>query len=545
MHASPYTTRPAADRFQLGSSRQRHARRVGRLVPRDGRADPLGAVARRRDLDAVETVGRVAELALGTFEQPRRLRRPAARELVEPGRDLDETLEPSPIGSDGAQPDLLPELMRPEEISAVEGRAAVGHEPAAILDRHGPVSRTGGRRVQPARRRARGSDEREYDGVLRSPPAIAVVAVAAAVILGDPGAARGDKESCGQCKFADCLKGLIAQKLAVAAGYESLAARFDKLITRDGKPIDVIDFTTLASDADRERSYVDANQKHGAYHEAASAMISAIGPPAGCGITELQAETDSFLTCETHGLAAAQATMPCKELDAILDGHEAIHRDACIKRKQGPTVHITSLRSELPGRMLTPAGNAREEAAAYRWEAAQIQPLYDQAKKGCRLSFTGVTLTCTIPTPVGDVVTGQTIIEATACGDPLTSSWTLTTESWTKGAAGSSSNRGKPWTNDCVAKGSDDEKRREAAYRRRPAGAGGWMCVYDKGPPERITIRNFPVKRCKPNADQAFTVDLTRSSEPCGAKEPPVKPPPPIKPTPAKPPVLVPVTPPR
>lgn len=283
-------------------------------------------------------------------------------------------------------------------------------------------------------------------------------------------------------------------------------------------------------------------------------MISAIGPPAGCGIGGVQAETDSFLTCETHGLAAAQAAMPCKELDAILDGHEAIHRKACSERLQGPKVHITSLRSELPGRMLTPAGNAREEARAYRWEATQIQPLYEQAKKGCRLSFTGVTLSCTIPTPMGDIVTGQTIIEATACGDPLTSTWDLTTESWSKGAAGSSSNRGKPWKNDCVEKGSDNEKRREAVYRRAPAGAGGWMCVYDKGPPERIIIRNFRMKMCKPSTEQAVTVDLTRSSEPCGPKEPPVKPPPvkpspakpppPVKPPPAKPPV-VPVAPPR
>jgi hypothetical protein len=358
--------------------------------------------------------------------------------------------------------------------------------------------------------------------------------------------ARAQKESCGQCKFADCLKSLIAQKQAVAAGYDQIADKFDKFITRDGKPIDEIDFTTLASDADRERSYVDTNQKHGAYQKAASEMISAIGLPLGCGMsTAIQVGTDSYLTCATEGLAAAQAAMPCKELDAILDGHEAIHRRACTERKKGPSVHIVSLQAGLPGRMLTPAGNAREEAAAYRWEAAQIQPLYDRAKKGCRLSFTDVTLTCTIPTPLGPIFTGQTIIEATACGDPLTSTWELTTVAWSKGATGNSSNRGKPWKNDCVEKGSPDEKRREAVYQRRPGGAGGWMCVYDKGPPERITIRNFRMKVCKPNDEQPVTVKLTRSSEPCGAKEPPVPPPPPVKPPPAKPPALVPVTPPR
>ncbi len=363
--------------------------------------------------------------------------------------------------------------------------------------------------------------------------------------MGAAGPARAQKESCAQCKFADCLKSLIAQKKAVADGYDQLAAKYDKLITRDGKPIDVIDLTTLASDADRERSYVDANQKHAAYHDAANAMIAAIGLPQGCGMTAAsEAQTDSFLTCETTGLAAAQAALPCKELDAIVDGHEAIHRNACIERKKGPSVHIVTLKSELPGRLLTPAGNAREEAAAYRWEAAQIQPLYDQAKKGCRLSYTGVTMTCTIPTPAGPIVTGQTIDEATACGDPLTSTWDLSTTSFSKGAGANSSNHGKPWHNDCVEKGSPDEKRREAAYLRRPAGAGGWMCVYDKGPPERITIRNFRLKMCKPNAEQSITVDLTRSSEPCGLKEPPVKPPQ-VTPTPAKPPVLVPVTPPR
>src|SRR5262249_30742762 len=212
------------------------------------------------------------------------------------------------------------------------------------------------------------------------------------------------------------------------------------LITRDGKPIDVIDLTTLASDADRERSYVDANQKHAAYHEAANAMIAAIGLPAGCGMTAAtEAQTESYLTCETTGLALAQAAMPCKELDAIADGHEAIHRNACIERKKGAAVHIVTLKSELPGRLLTPAGNAREEAAAYRWEAAQIQPLYDQAKKGCRLSYTGVTMTCTIPTPMGPIVTGQTINEATACGDPLTSTWDLSTTSFSKGAGANSS----------------------------------------------------------------------------------------------------------
>jgi hypothetical protein len=221
--------------------------------------------------------------------------------------------------------------------------------------------------------------------------ALAVLALSLAPTL-----ARAQQETCIQCKHADCLKSLIAQKESIAAGYDRLAAKWGQLVLVEGQPAYEIDFRTLNDDTSRSRSYVDLVSKHDAFLHEANDMASAIGPPPGCGLSgPLEVETNSLIPCSTNmpQLRAAQASMPCKEIGDLLDRHEAVHRQACEARlRDGAWTYVVSqgqtrLERPVPNRMLTPAGTAREEAGAYRMEVAALKDLYKKALATCRQTW--------------------------------------------------------------------------------------------------------------------------------------------------------------
>lgn len=339
--------------------------------------------------------------------------------------------------------------------------------------------------------------------------------------------AHAATEDCLQCRHVDCIKGLIKQKTAMAAGYDALAKKWDPLVKVEGKPSDTVDFNTINNSGDRNDFYRGMLDKFRAFAEQENDVASQVGQPTGCGAFATEASTDTFLTCAVNktSLAHAREQAPCRQIGELMARHEAMHRDRCIARKRIPGNHMwkpDDFPFFVPGVMQTPAAHAREEAAAYRMEVAALTALLPKAEAKCEVAFTGVTISCKIPTPVGTAEMGQDI-EGKVCGNPTTAIWTIRTVSWARAPyAGLDRNIDKPWHNDCVAKGSSEESRRARILGAGPA--GGWMCVYDDSTtPPTVTIRNFRVKQCSPNGEQSFVRPVTRQE----CREDPAKPPPP------------------
>lgn len=372
----------------------------------------------------------------------------------------------------------------------------------------------------------------------------AITSLAATLVIGvfAAGVARpaaASDEDCAQCKHVDCLKGLIKQKTALARGYDVLATTWDRLVRVEGAGADAVNFNSIVDAGQRAAFYREMLQLHKSFAEQEDAMASRVGAPAGCDFSAgLSAETDTYETCKINqdSVQRAQQEAPCKQIGDLLAQHEAMHRKLCLVRRNDGTVgdfwRYTATGADgrtveryFPPLMQTPAGRAREEAAAYRMEIAELQKLLPKAEATCELSFNNVSTSCKIPMPpAGTVEMGQDIA-GKVCGDPLTASWTINTVSWVRGPA-NNRNVDPPWNSDCVAKGSAEERRRAAIYEAGPA--GGWMCVYEAGDTPKIHIRYFRLKQCNPNTEQTITVPATRGE--CHEDAPPTPPPPPDRP---------------
>jgi hypothetical protein len=147
--------------------------------------------------------------------------------------------------------------------------------------------------------------------------------------------------------------------------------------------------------------------------------------------------------------------------------------------------------------------------------------------KDQKISFSNATIDCVIKTPRCSIRTGETIA-GHACGDPLRASWTIEPHIFAEGCGmPATSKNDKPFDNDCVPAGSDEEKRRVAVYQQyRSSGAGGWMCVYSDDPRPTVTIRNFRLSVCTGSWEQKVTVDA-QLGEDCDDDSAPPPPPPP------------------
>lgn len=328
------------------------------------------------------------------------------------------------------------------------------------------------------------------------------------------------------CEQLRCLRGLIEQKTALAAGYDELAAKWSKLIKVDGVGVDEVDFTGVTGEADRAQFYRNMLTLHGVFAKQEDAMAAKVGPARDCGFSDgLSAETDTYETCKVDApsLQRAQAESPCREIGELLGRHEDLHRRQCLIRRDAGTFWpyrvegANGARAEryLPPRMQTPAGRAREEAAAYRMEVAALQKLVDRIEPKCAISFSGVTISCKMPgAEMGQDISGE------VCGDPVTGTWTIRTVSWARPYGGR--NVDPPWQSDCVAKGSAEERRREAIYRNsNRGGGGGWMCVYEEGESPAVIIRSFYPPPCSPSGEQKPVRVPARRSE-CGKPAPTV-----------------------
>jgi hypothetical protein len=219
-------------------------------------------------------------------------------------------------------------------------------------------------------------------------------ALVSLALLACPKFAHAQQETCIQCKHVKCLKGLIAQKQAIAAGYDKLAAKWAKLWLVEGAAAGQIDFQTIQASS-RVSLYFDLLESYKAFDRQVDEMANAVGPPSGCSFSgPTQIETDSFLKCETNQvqLRSAQAGAPCKEIAQLLDRHEGVHRRACNTRLQKgawTVVESEALGQVAPYRMVTPAGKAREEASAYRMEITALKDLYKKALAKCQWRATG------------------------------------------------------------------------------------------------------------------------------------------------------------
>lgn len=205
--------------------------------------------------------------------------------------------------------------------------------------------------------------------------------------------AFAQQETCKQCKFANCIRSAIKQKEALRNAYNDLAKKWDKFWVDTDKapptPLDQINLQKLYP-ASRLMTLGLLNSEFTQLRKDEEELATRIGAPTGCGYSpteSLEMETDS-IQCTIDMLKArkAEQASPCKELYEIAFRHEALHMQKCQQRKGN---------HKLPTVMLTPAGKAREEAAAYAQEIAELKKLlkcksYRVSGNYQRLVFSGV-----------------------------------------------------------------------------------------------------------------------------------------------------------
>lgn len=330
-----------------------------------------------------------------------------------------------------------------------------------------------------------------------------------------------ESSSCDECKHLRCLKNSVERKQKLIRVYQDIKDFWGPRNTYDtGSPLSVIDFGALAEP--KRSQWHDVAMKQLAEYATMEATKTANVPAAeGCGypLEGVEAATEVLNECTTSGLIEAMDMQPCKELAELVAKHEGMHAAQCEERKKPKNkvwnyVYVDKQgkrhSAPRPPKILTPYGAAASEIAAYQMEIASLTPIIEKLEKKCRkLSFKDVTIDCVIKTPKCTIRTGQKIA-GSVCGDPTKETWNITPHYFAEGCgAPASDTRGdKPFDNDCVLAGSDEEKRRVSIYSNaRGMGGGGWMCVYSDKPRPQITIRSFRLPVCQGDAEQKITVD--------------------------------------
>lgn len=216
--------------------------------------------------------------------------------------------------------------------------------------------------------------------------------IAALFALPAPGAA--EKPSCKDCEWKKCLEGSVKQKQALQKEYEALAKKWEKFWTEGRKPVYVLDLTKL-NEAARRQALSELKNQFQAFEKDEERATSKVGPPAGCGLggQSIEMETDS-VQCKIDMAKARQAeqALPCKDLYEIAFRHEAYHLEQCQIRKGN---------NKVPAKLLTPAGKAREEAAAYAREIAELEALL--ASMNSSADYESRTV-LSLPAPIGRII---------------------------------------------------------------------------------------------------------------------------------------------
>jgi hypothetical protein len=350
--------------------------------------------------------------------------------------------------------------------------------------------------------------------------------------------ASAEQDSCDQCKYLRCLKNSVARKQSLIKVYQGIQNFWGQYTTYDtGSTVAVMNLSKL-SEPRRSTIYPLILRQLEQYVIMEKDRTASVPGAEGCGYPDLQegiqAETDSFQTCSINKLTLSEAIQlqPCKELASMISAHEEQHAKKCRQRQQPNTDYWhwvvtgadgTVVDQVYPPKILTPVGKAAEEIEGYQLEVAGLKSLIDKLEKKCgRISFKDVTVDCTIKTPYCSVRMGQKL-SGSVCGDPVSATWSIKTHYFTEGCGQPDNNTkyDKPFSNDCVAAGSNEEKRQAAVYSKSQA--GGWMCVYTAEPQPKITIRSFRIPMCDGPAEQKITVDAEVSPS-CDEKDQPVTP---------------------
>jgi hypothetical protein len=192
-------------------------------------------------------------------------------------------------------------------------------------------------------------------------------------------APRGaEKESCNQCKFADCIRNSIKNKEALMQGYKELAGKWGKFWTStdSGQRVELTEIDWGKMNEASKKSTLEAlSDEFKKYKEDVEEMTNRIGPTKACGYEfssgGLEMETNP-LTCNINMPLArkVEEAVPCKELYEIAFKHETMHLQKCQARLSSK-------------KLLTPAGLAFEEAEGYAQEIAELERLLEKIDKDC------------------------------------------------------------------------------------------------------------------------------------------------------------------
>jgi hypothetical protein len=357
----------------------------------------------------------------------------------------------------------------------------------------------------------------------RHPLTLVGVAAALASLLlllatGQPAWAAQD--SCDQCKYLKCLKSTVERKQNLIQVYQGLQNFWQsRNLDANGKPL--AEFSTANVAESQRAAVIQAYiEQLSEFAKMEKARTEEVPPPEGCGYpndpSKIAEPGTNILTCETTGVVEARAQQPCKELADLIAQHEGVHQQACEKRKA-------------VGKLLTPAGKAADEIAAYQVEIAAINKIIEKLKKKCgKTAFNDITVDCVIKTPRCSVRSGEKI-SGHVCGDPTKETWVMEPKYFVEGCGMPAvpAKNNKAFNNDCLPIDSDEAKKRTQLFlsHRVSSGGGGWMCLYSATPTPKITIRWVRMNRCEGPAQQDYVVDA-EVSESCDEESPPPPTPP-------------------
>jgi hypothetical protein len=193
---------------------------------------------------------------------------------------------------------------------------------------------------------------------------------------------KSKRPSCSACEYVPCLKESIKQKEELKKVYGRLANEFGKFYFQTNakgtrEPVD-----TLNGGVTSMEDFQYLLKVHASYTAKENEYTAAVETPPSCHFDSslnLQLSTHAF-NCQLDVAAATalETAVPCHELYDLAMEHEQVHINACLARKDKGTPKGSLL--------ITPAGKAKEEMAAYDVEIAKLTTLLQAAEAKCRFT---------------------------------------------------------------------------------------------------------------------------------------------------------------
>jgi len=193
---------------------------------------------------------------------------------------------------------------------------------------------------------------------------------------------KSKKPSCSACDYVPCIRESIEQKKKLKEVYGRLANEFGKFYFQtnakgEREPVDTINGGTAGLEG-----FEYLLKVHASYTAKENEWTSSIEAPPSChydGSLNLQLATHAFnCQLDVPAATALESAVPCHELYDLAMEHEQIHINACLSRKDKGKP-----RGDL---LITPAGKAKEEMAAYDMEITKLTDLLHAAEAKCRFT---------------------------------------------------------------------------------------------------------------------------------------------------------------